>query len=83
MEYTAFERIFGPIVLHERTDIAGGIVAWAASRMSGGAAGTQPADFLPVWDEQLRIGQSSEQMIGFMRDLQSRGKKKKGKGKRA
>lgn len=66
--------------MQERVDTAGGIAAWA-SLAGAGVKDKNPRDFMPDWQasqgQQDRPQQSAEEMIGFMRGLQSRGKRKR------
>jgi hypothetical protein len=57
MEWAAFERVQGPILIHDRIDAA-------FARLSASLSGTsQPAeDFLPRWDT-TEEPQSPQQMI--------------------
>lgn len=58
MQWAAFERVHGPILLHDRIEV---MVAQLCAVMSGG----KPADFLPKWDEETR-GQSVESMLAVI-----------------
>jgi hypothetical protein len=65
VQWTAFERFYGPILIQERVDVAGAIAAWAAAAAGGSKA--PPEDFLPKWGEGTR--QSAEDMVAVMRGI--------------
>jgi len=50
MRWAAFERVHGPILVHERVDTAGAIVASTVAKL--GETNASPADFLPRWDSE-------------------------------
>jgi hypothetical protein len=54
-EWSAFERVYGPVLVHERVDF---MLAVLCARIGGGDA----EDFLPQWDEEARK-QSPTSMI--------------------
>jgi len=70
-EWAAFERVCGPVLIHERVDIA-------AAHIMASTLGGAPADFMPSWSAgppKERPQQSAEEMIGVVRSVQ----RKKGK----
>jgi hypothetical protein len=77
-EWTAFERVCGPLLVQDRVDhMSAAVLAGLAG--SSGAKHVNLEDFLPQWDTPAekpeRKEQSPEQMIDFMRNLQARRKK--------
>ena len=67
VQYTAFERVFGPLTVQERVDVAGAFAAWAALSAAGSKAPL--SDFIPRWGRGS-AAQTPEEMIGVMRSLQ-------------
>jgi hypothetical protein len=51
MEWIAFERIEGTILIHERLDVAAALVAFTTAKVHG-AKTVEFKNFLPVWDRQ-------------------------------
>lgn len=66
VEYSAFERVFGPLTVQERVDTAGGLAAWGSLAAMG--AKKPPDEFVPKWEDERRE-QTDEEMIAFMRDF--------------
>lgn len=67
VEWSAFERLYGPVLIHERVDVAAAHIAFMLSD------GKRPADdFMPDWGaaHNERPRQSVEDMIGVLRRLQ-------------
>ena len=48
MEWAAYEQVAGPIVVHERVDIAAAIIGTLIARL-GGDKRTRPEDLIPKW----------------------------------
>lgn len=63
--WSAFERVHGPILAHERLEVSNGIVAMTlASMFSDGKRRLKLADFMPRWDPKSDADrQSPEEMI--------------------
>jgi hypothetical protein len=63
--WSAFERVHGPILAHERLEVSNGIVAMTlASMFSDGKRRLKLADFMPRWDSKATADrQSPEEMI--------------------
>jgi hypothetical protein len=65
-DWIAFERVFGPITVHERLDVLLARVAYAVVAAAGGKA--RPEDFMPRWDQAPRAGtvqRGFEQLIAM------------------
>ena len=72
MEWAAYEKIHGPILIQERIDVAAATICAALIAASGGEA-VNPADLLPVWDEADRKPsepESPEAIIAKVRQMQ-------------
>jgi hypothetical protein len=88
-EWAAFEHDFGPLTVQERVDVAGAVAAFGAVVAAGGGKKATPEFFLPEWSKaagaakQRRATQSDDELINFMRGLQSRGKRRRRKRKDA
>lgn len=65
IEWEAFERVNGPILIHERLDVAAARISFM---LSNGKASAE--SFLPEWDSDARRDQSVEEMIAVMRSFQ-------------
>jgi hypothetical protein len=48
-DWMAFETLNGPILIHERMDMAAALIGTGLARL-GGDKRTQPADLMPRWD---------------------------------
>jgi hypothetical protein len=71
IEWAAFERVNGPILAHDRIDVAAAHICSAlASALR--AQWIEPDAFMPRWDDDVpeRPRQSVEDMIGAVRSLQ-------------
>lgn len=68
VEWTAFEKSFGPLTVQERVDAAGATAAWGARSAMGSKSA--PGDYLPDWKQKRQ--QTAEEMIAFMGDVQKR-----------
>jgi hypothetical protein len=53
VEWAAYEAVYGPIVVHERIDLAGALIGTLVARL-GGDKRTQPKDLVPKWDQRPR-----------------------------
>lgn len=73
-QWIAFERVNGPILLHERIDAAAAhICSVFASVMSGNEVSAER--FLPAWDSDEHVEhpeQSDDDMIALMRGVQKK-----------
>ena len=47
-EWAAYEQVAGPIVVHERVDVAAAIIGTLIARL-GGDKRTRPEDLIPKW----------------------------------
>jgi hypothetical protein len=52
-DWAAYEQVAGPLLLHDRVDVAGALVAYATAKAAG-AKHVRPRDFLPQWDRPQR-----------------------------
>lgn len=67
--WAAFERVWGPITVQERVDLAMAVGAWASLRAAG-AQDISPLDFLPDYDTSAPPkAQSPEDMIAVFRGI--------------
>lgn len=66
LEWAAFERVFGPLTVQERVDVAGALAAWA----SVGNPKRSPRDFMPDWQSDEARTQDPEDMIAVLRGIQ-------------
>jgi hypothetical protein len=48
-DWATFERLHGPILIHERIDAAGGLIAATIASVFS-KRGYAPTDFIPKWD---------------------------------
>jgi len=48
-EWAAFERLHGPLLVHERIDVAAAMVCAVMANVMGGGKRFEPRDFLPKW----------------------------------
>lgn len=65
-EWAGFERVFGPILIHERIDAAAALIAAVVANASGGKRRGKPfqlKDFLPEWDRGARRQQQSPEEL--------------------
>lgn len=69
MEWTAFERLHGPILLHERLDVGFAMLNYVTAKVAG-AKSVQPKDFLPQWGKQESM--SPEQLRATMESMVTR-----------
>lgn len=72
-QYAAFERVYGPLTIQERIDAMGAAIISALTGQS---------DTMPKWDTAPAVQKPKQpvsQMIGFMRGLQKRKRKRKAK----
>lgn len=62
--WSAFERVYGPVLAHERFELSNGIVAMTvASVFSDGKSRLKLTDFMPRWDPKADAErQSPEEM---------------------
>jgi hypothetical protein len=70
-QYAAFERVYGPLTIQERIDAMGAAIISAL---------TGEKDTMPKWDVVAapeKPKQPVEKMIGFMRGLQSKKRKRR------
>lgn len=69
-EWSAFERVFGPVTVQERVDVAGAMGAYATAAAAG-AKDVRPDDFLPDWSRALqpKRQQTPEEMMAVVRGL--------------
>lgn len=66
-EWSAFERIYGPLTVQERVD-------YSSAFISAGLSGGDPNRYVPKWDAASgeRKEQTPEELMAFMRGLQRR-----------
>jgi hypothetical protein len=76
-EWIAFEKVFGPLTVQERIDGMAAEVTWAA--LTAGGHKSKIDDWIPNWSG-AKPEQDPDLMIGFMRGLQRRGRKKRKRG---
>ena len=65
-EWAAFERVCGPVLIHERVDIA-------AAHIMASILGRSAESLMPSWDtrpRKERPPQSAEEMIAVVRSIQ-------------
>lgn len=78
-EWAAFERVSGPILLHERLEISNALVAMTIAGMLGDGRKLDLADFVPRWDEEATPEtDNSEQIVAFLRSLEAKQKESHG-----
>lgn len=68
-EWAAFERSFGPILVHERIDAAGATICAVLANLLSSGKRYSPADFLPNWSGERAKEQSPEEMTAFIEAL--------------
>jgi hypothetical protein len=61
MEWTAYERLYGPILPHERIDVGLAQVSLIMARMWGGKNDYKLRDFMPGWYQELTQGDAVRQ----------------------
>lgn len=75
LEWQAFERLFGPLTVQERVDVAGGLASWGALTAAG--AKVNPMELIPNWQRKAGDGEDDgmddDVMIAVMRELQAKG----------
>ena len=54
-DWTAYEAVYGPIIVHEHIDLAGALIGTLIARL-GGDKRTQVKDLMPKWDRGPRRG---------------------------
>jgi hypothetical protein len=75
-EWSAFESVSGPILLHERIEVSNAFVAMTIAAMLGdGSKQLQLEDFIPRWDGEPE-GQSPDDIVRVLRELEAKTKKK-------
>lgn len=65
MEWSAFERVHGTILIHERVELMVAILCSLIANVYSDKRRYKPADFLPKWDGENRV-QSVEDMISTL-----------------
>lgn len=76
-EWSAFEAVAGPILLHERIEVSNAFVAMTIAGMLGdGSAKLTLEDFMPRWDGSEPEGQSPDDIVRVLRELEAKTKKK-------
>jgi hypothetical protein len=68
-EWAAFERVEGPILLHQRLDFAGALISFVVARTAG-AKRARLEDFVPKWDRRP-VQQDAEDLRLVMEGLVS------------
>lgn len=71
-EWAAFERVSGPILLHERIEVSNAFVAMTVASAAGGER-LKLQDFIPIWDE-AEEPDNSEQIVAALKELERRTK---------
>ena len=54
-DWTAYESVYGPLVVHERIDLAAALIGTLIAR-SVGAKQVQVKDLMPQWDQNRKRG---------------------------
>jgi hypothetical protein len=55
-EWMAYERVYGPILIHERIDMGFAQLAWLITRLLAKKTNLKPQDFMPPWYQELTKG---------------------------
>lgn len=76
-EWAAFERVSGPILLHERIEISNAFVAMTIASAMGDGRKLTLQDFIPRWDEEDQPEQGPDQIVSYLRELEAKTKQKK------
>jgi hypothetical protein len=73
MEWAAFERVEGPLLLHDRVDVAGAIAGMYAA-IPHMKQGSEPRllDFMPPWYDREPPRQSPEEIMDAIKRLAKR-----------
>ncbi len=74
MEWSAFERVFGPIVLHERIEVSNAFVAMTIAAANGGRD-LKLEQFVPLWDGEPQ-GQTPDDIVAVLNKMAETWKKK-------
>jgi hypothetical protein len=69
-EWSAFERVFGPIVLHERIEVANAFVAMTIAAANG-AKDLKLEQFVPRWDGEPE-GQTPDDIVATLKSLEAK-----------
>ena len=64
-EWAAFEQVYGPILVHERIDVAQAMICTILANSSGSKRRYELKDFLPRWDQAPR----TDEVVGKMEQL--------------
>ena len=70
-EWAAFEKIYGPILIHERVDIAGALVAAILANINSKRK-YEISDFLPKWTGATRKAQTADEVMALLMGLVER-----------
>jgi hypothetical protein len=54
--WTAYERVYGPILVHERIDVGLAQLQWLVTRLWASKNKLTPRDFMPPWYQELTKG---------------------------
>jgi hypothetical protein len=66
-EWEAFEQSFGPIVPHERIDIAQAMLSSVTAKVHGAKGDMRAVKFLPQWEGDR--GQSADDLVKALRAM--------------
>ena len=55
-EWVAYERVYGPILVHERIDLGLAQLQWLVTRLWASKNKLTPRDFMPAWYQELTKG---------------------------
>jgi DNA transposition AAA+ family ATPase len=74
-EWSAFERVSGPILLHERIEVSNAFVAMTIAAANGGKD-LKLEQFIPQWDEQPKKEQTPDDIVRVLNELAEQTKRK-------
>lgn len=73
-EWAAFERVYGPLLVHERIDMGFAHVCWMLARLLGdGKRQWEVRDFMPSWFRDLTEEQEAERLGKMLAGLAAMG----------
>ena len=79
-EWEAFERSFGPIVMHERIDAAQAMASSVNARVHRARGDLRAQKFLPQWEGARRQEQTADEMVEALRRMARKKPKRERRG---
>lgn len=62
-EWTAFEQVCGPVLIHERLDAVQAMLSYVVAKVGGAKDVSSPQEFLPHWDGVQARAEADERIV--------------------